>query len=196
MSDSYPRIEVASRAELRDWLEQHHDDCPGIWLVTRKAGRPGHVPYPEVVEEALCVGWVDGQARRVDDDRTSQLLTPRRPRSGWARTNKERVTRLRLAGLMRPAGEAAITRAQENGSWTLLDDVEDLVEPPDLRAALDASPEARRTWDGFPPSARRAMLSWLVSARTTPTRDKRISLMVAEAAEGRRAYPAPRGSSS
>jgi len=121
-----------------------------------------------------------------------QYFAPRKPRSGWARTNKARVERLRADGLMTEAGERAIEVAVANGSWTLLDDVEDGLEPDDLRAALGARPEARRHWDGFPPSARKVMLQWLAQARTSGTRSKRLAAVLDGAAAGVRAYPPAR----
>lgn len=160
--------------------------APGIWLVTWKKGREGYLPYGELVEELLCFGWIDGQARRVDEARTSLLCTPRRRGSGWSRPNKERIDRMRAAGLLRPSGEAAISRAVEDGSWTILDDVEALIEPPELVARLDADPQARTAWDEFPRSARRAALEWIAQARTALTRDRRISETVAACSAGRR----------
>lgn len=153
-------------------------------------GRPS-VGYVEGVCEALCFGWVDSTARRVDDERSSIYYAPRKPRSGWARTNKARVEQLRAEGLMTEAGERVIAQAVADGSWTLLDDVEDLREPDDLRTALDGDAAARRHWDAFPPSARKAMLTWLVQAKTTATRERRLAEVVGRAAEGVRAYPKP-----
>ena len=144
--------------------------------------------YDELVLEALCFGWVDTKGMRVDDDRTSLLLTPRRPGSGWSRPNKERVAALTTAGRMRAPGQAVIDRARADGSWTKLDDVENLVEPDDLGAALDAVPAARLACDGFPRSAKRAVLAWLVDAKRAPTRERRIAETVAEASQGRRAH--------
>lgn len=187
VASSYERVSVTNRAEWRAWLAEHHATSPGVWLVQWKRGRGTSPEYEEVVEEALCFGWVDSQVRSVDADRTEQLLTPRKRSSTWARTNKERVARLQAAGLMEPAGLAAVEQAKANGTWTLLDDVEDLVEPPDLTAALDAVPAARVTWDGFPPSARKLLLTWLVTAKTAPTRERRVATIVSEAAAGRRA---------
>jgi uncharacterized protein YdeI (YjbR/CyaY-like superfamily) len=187
MGADYPQVQVESRQQWRDWLAEHSADSSGIWLVTWRKGRGAHVPYEDVVEEALCFGWIDGQARRLDDDRTCLRMTPRRPRSGWARTNKARVERLLAAGLMTPAGLAVVEAAKADGSWSLLDEVEALHEPDDLRAALDAVPEARAAYDGFPPSARRALLLWLVQARTAPTRERRLAAIVEEARHGRRA---------
>ena len=120
--------------------------------------------YEEAVEEALCVGWVDSTGRNLDDERSIQWFSPRRPRSAWARSNKERVARLTAAGLMLPAGLGVIEDAKRNGMWTLLDDVENLIVPDDLAAALAGEPNGRANWDAFPPSARRAMLQWVVEA--------------------------------
>jgi uncharacterized protein YdeI (YjbR/CyaY-like superfamily) len=145
------------------------------------------VPYPELVEEALCVGWIDSLANRLDDERHLQLMTPRRRGSGWSRANKERVERLRAAGLMAPAGLAAVEAAMADGSWSALDEVESLVEPPELAAALDALPPARASWDGFSPSSRKAILQWIASARRPATRERRIAETARLAAEGRRA---------
>jgi uncharacterized protein YdeI (YjbR/CyaY-like superfamily) len=125
--------------------------------------------------------------RSLDADRAEQLLTPRRKGSVWARSNKERVARLTAAGVMAPAGLAVVEQAKASGQWTLLDDVEDLVEPVDLRAALDANPAARASWDAFPPSARKALLGWIVTAKRAPTRERRVATTVSEAAAGRRA---------
>jgi uncharacterized protein YdeI (YjbR/CyaY-like superfamily) len=143
--------------------------------------------YEELVEEALCVGWVDGQSRKVDEDWTALLMTPRRPGSGWARTNKERVARLEAAGLMQPSGRAVVERAQADGSWSLLDGPEALEEPPDLVAALAAQPRARESWDAFPPSARKLMLTWLVTAKRPETRAARAAAVADSASRGERA---------
>jgi uncharacterized protein YdeI (YjbR/CyaY-like superfamily) len=189
MSDSYEQVEVKSRAEWRRWLVANHDSSPGIWLVTyKKAMGPDlYLPYEELVLEALCFGWIDGQARSVDDERTSLLLTPRKPKSGWSRPNKRRVEQLEAEGLLTDAGRRAIEVAKENGSWSALDDVENLIEPPELKAALDANPAARENWDAFPPSAKKAILTWISTAKKPETRERRVTQTVAEAAENRRA---------
>jgi uncharacterized protein YdeI (YjbR/CyaY-like superfamily) len=182
------QVTVASREELRRWLEEHHASSTGVWLVTwkKQSGGP-HVPYDDVVEEALAFGWVDSLGRKLDDRRSMLLLTPRRASSNWSRANKERIERLLAAGLMAPAGLAAVETAKRNGTWTALDDVENLVEPDDLRAALDADRAAREHWDAFPRSARRGILEWLLNAKTTPTRAKRIEETARLAARGERA---------
>ena len=187
MSSSYERVEVSSSAELHAWLAEHHASSPGCWLVMWKKGRGPYVGWSEVVRELLCFGWIDSKGQRVDDDRTSLLVTPRRPGSGWSRVNKEHLEILLAQGRMQPAGLAAVERARADGSWTKLDAVETLTEPDDLRVALDAVPAARTSWDGFPPSVRRAVLEWVGAAKRPATRAARVAETVSEAAVGRRA---------
>jgi uncharacterized protein YdeI (YjbR/CyaY-like superfamily) len=187
VSTDRERLEVGSVEELRGWLSDHHETSPGVWLVRWKKGRGPYIPYPEIVRELLCVGWIDGQARGLDDDRSLQLVCPRRPGGGWSRVNKQHLEELYAAGRMLPAGVAAVDRARADGSWTRLDEVETLREPDDLRAALDAVPAAREAWDGFPRSPRRAILEWISSAKREATRARRVAETVSEAAAGRRA---------
>jgi uncharacterized protein YdeI (YjbR/CyaY-like superfamily) len=177
-----------TRAQWRAWLAAHHLEPDGIWLISWKkaTGKPA-VSYGDAVEEALCVGWVDSKPASLDDDRGLLWFSPRRPRSGWSRPNKERVERLVAAGLMEPAGLAVVAAARADGSWSMLDDVEDLLEPDDLARALDAEPRARAAWDGFPRSARRGILEWIVQAKRAETRAARVATTVSEAREGRRA---------
>ena len=184
----YPVYHPESREQWRAWLEAHQDDAPGVWVVSWRSstGRPA-MTYDALVEEALCVGWVDATVNRLDDERTLQLVTPRKPKSTWAATNKERVARLEAEGRMGPRGRAAIEVAKANGWWTIYDPVDALVEPDDLAAALDAVPDARAAWDGFPPSPRKQMLWWVISAVKPETRSKRVSTIVEKAARGERA---------
>ena len=193
MAKEYEQVQVESRGEWRAWLEEYASSSPGIWLVTFKKKSPSHLPYEEVVEEALCFGWVDSQARPLDENRSQQQLTPRRASSGWSRPNKQRVEKLVAAGLMTPAGLAVIDRAKADGSWSALDDVWNLIEPEELKVALDAEPEARSRWEAFPPSARRAILEWISTAKRAETRTKRVAETVRLAAKGERAnQPRPR----
>jgi uncharacterized protein YdeI (YjbR/CyaY-like superfamily) len=188
VSDLYGTVEVTSRAEWRAWLAAHHASSPGVWLVTyKKAAGARYLPYADQVEEALCFGWVDSKARGLDAHRSQLLMTPRTPRSGWSRPNKERVARLAAAGLMAPAGLAGVRPAKANGAWSALDDVENLVEPVDLRAALDADARARAAWDAFPRSAKRAILEWIAAAKRPATRERRVAETARLAAEGVRA---------
>ena len=187
MSTAYEQVQVDTLEQWRHWLATHGTQSPGVWLITWKKGHGPYLAYDEIVDEALCHGWVDSQPRRVDPDRSSRLLTPRRAGSSWSRVNKQRVQRLIDAGQMTPAGLAVVADAQRDRSWNALDDVEDLNEPAELTAALDDVPAARDHWNAFPRSARRAILEWIDTARTQPTRVHRIDQTVAEATVGRRA---------
>jgi uncharacterized protein YdeI (YjbR/CyaY-like superfamily) len=172
----------------RAWLAANHATCRGVWLASwrGRSGRPA-VPYEATVEEALCFGWIDSTVNILDEERGLQLLTPRKPRSTWTRLNRQRVAELEAAGLMTEAGRRAVEVARANGWWTILDPVEDLIESADLAAALDAMPQARKEWDAFPPSARKMMLWWVVSAAKPDTRARRIATIVSKAAHGVRA---------
>lgn len=185
----YPIIHAETREQWRDWLTRHHASFRGVWLCSWRTatGRP-RCPYPDAVEEAICFGWIDSTNTVLDEERGLQLYTQRRPKSSWTRLNRERAAEMEEQGLMTDAGRLAIAAAKSNGWWTILDPVEDLEEPPDLKAALDRDPRARASWDGFPPSARKQMLWQVVSAARDTTRASRIDHIVAEAASGRRAH--------
>lgn len=182
------RVHPETVGQWRAWLAERHAASSGVWLVSWKAHtrRPA-VSYDDAVTEALAVGWVDSVAGTVDEDRRMQRFTPRRPASGWSRSNKIRVQRLYAEDRMRPAGQRAIDLAKDNGAWTLLDDVEDLVVPEDLAEAFQRHAGSREQWDAFPPSARKAALAWIVQARRAPTRGDRVERTAAQAAEGKRA---------
>ncbi len=187
MSSTYPQFEVTSRGWWRQWLADNHSSSSGVWLVTWKKGSDQHLPWGEIVDEALCFGWVDSLPWTLDERRTQLLVTPRKPRSNWSRVNKLKVERLIAAGLMAPAGLAAVEAAKANGSWSALDATEDLIEPDELRAALDAAAAARGHWDAFPRSAKRGILEWIGNAKTDATRSRRVAQTVSEATAGRRA---------
>jgi uncharacterized protein YdeI (YjbR/CyaY-like superfamily) len=183
-----PLVHPATIAEWRAWLADHHANTDGAWLAQWKRAS-GKVPldYATLVEEALCFGWIDGVTNTLDDGRQAFLMTPRRKGSAWSRSNKVRVERLVANGRMTDAGVRVIERAKADGSWLALDAAEDLIEPPELAAALDANPDARRQWDGFPKSPRKALIYWVTSAKRPETRQRRVATIVSEAAEGRRA---------
>ena len=182
-----PIFHAETRAQWRAWLAANHDSARGVWLCSWRRHRTPDLPVPEAVEEALCFGWIDATVNVLDDDRALQLMTPRRAKSSWTRLNRRRVAAMEEAGQMTDAGRRAVAVARENGWWTIYDPVEDLLEPPALTAALDASPAARQHWDAFPPSAKKAMLWWVVSAAKDETRAGRIATIVAKAAAGERA---------
>ena len=183
-----PLIHPKTIDEWRRWLTRHHHDTNGVWLARWKKAS-GRIPldYAQIVEEALCFGWIDGVTNTLDDGRQAQLLTPRRRGSGWSPSNKERVQRLVADGRMTDAGMRVIEAARADGSWSMQDAAEALIEPPELASALDASPEARRHWDAFPRSPRRALIWWVMSAKRSETRQRRVTTIVEEAWQGRRA---------
>lgn len=168
-------VQPSHRDEWRAWLERNHDRSDGVWLVSYKkaAGKPT-VTYPEAVEEALCFGWIDSKPGKLDDERTMLWYSPRKPGSGWARTNKERIERLMAEGRMTPAGLAKIEAAKADGSWTRLDSSEAMEVPADLEAALASYPDAARHFHAFPPGVRKAILQWISLAKKPETRAARI----------------------
>lgn len=182
------QLHVESAEQWRTWLAANADRGSGVWLVTWKkaSGRPAP-SYDELVLQALAQGWVDSTAGTLDDERRMLWFAPRKRGSGWSRPNKLRIARLVEHGWMQPRGAATIDAAKADGSWSLLDDVEDLVVPADLAAALDEA-GARDTWEAFPRSVKRVHLVRLVEAKRPATRAERLRVISAEAAQGRRAY--------
>ncbi|MEO8107337.1 MAG: YdeI/OmpD-associated family protein [Actinomycetes bacterium] len=182
------RFHPQSRSEWRTWLSTQHARVNGLWVVIWRKGS-GHEPlsYEDIVEEAVCFGWIDSKVRGLDETRTMRWVAPRKPGSGWSRSNKERIIRLQEADLMATPGQAVIDAAIVDGSWNLLDNVENLVVPDDLGLALAAHPPAADEWESFPPSAKRAILSWIVHAKRPDTRAQRIEETARRAATGERA---------
>ena len=178
-----PRIPLLTREQLHDWLAAHHADHRGIWLEQWRphTGRPA-IPYEDVVEECLIFGWIDSTVRTYDDERNGLRLTPRKPTSVWSASNKRRIERLEAAGLLQPAGRRAVEVARANGMYNFLDDVEALVVPEDLAAALG---EHRAAFEALPEGRRKQVLYWVKSAKRDSTRRDRIAKVVQAAAEGR-----------
>ena len=184
-----PLLEVADRAGLRAWLDANYATSPGVRLaVSKKGGHVTTLTYDDAVEEGLCFGWIDSKATRLDADRYTIQFTPRKRGGDWAPSNKERVERLIAAGLMHPAGLAVIEAAKADGSWNSLDDVEDMVMPEDLSAALAEDSDAKAFWDALPPGQRKLALHWVGVAKRSETRAKRIAETVRSAAEKRRMW--------
>ena len=187
--DELPLIEPANRDELRAWFEANHATSPGARIAIGKKGNSvTTLTYEDSIEEALCFGWIDSTAGRIDADRFSVRYSPRKPGSMWARSNKERVERLIAQGRMCPAGLAAVEAAKADGSWTSIDDVEDLLVPANLASALAENPEALRFWDELPAGQRKMSLQWIGSAKRPETRAMRIAETVRAASEARRMW--------
>jgi uncharacterized protein YdeI (YjbR/CyaY-like superfamily) len=185
-SERFPKVEVASVGELHRWLARNHDRAEAVWLVTYRKSTPSkYLSTEEVLDELVAFGWIDGVRRKLDDERTMQLISPRRTKP-WARTYKVRAERLIAEGRMQQPGLAGVEAAKQSGAWDAMNDVDDLLVPDDLRAALTAAPPAWEVFSAFPPSVMRNILRWIASAKTPPTRDKRITATTEEARHGRR----------
>src|SRR6266550_644734 len=173
----YPRVHPKPAAKWRRWLRDNHETARGVWLVAYKAGTGrSRLTYEESIPDALSYGWIDSLNKPLDDERTALLFTPRKPGSGWSRTNKVRIDRLMKEGRMEAAGLAKIAAAKRDGSWTLLDSVEALEVPNDLRKALGAV--ATRKFEALTPGRRKEHLRTLVMAKRPETRAKRIANIV------------------
>lgn len=173
-TENFEQVEVKSQEELRTWLTAHHAQEDSVWLITyKKSPKDNYVSTDEVLDELLCFGWIDGIRRKLDDERTMQLIGPRRQQH-WAKTYKDRAAKLIQSGLMTPAGQAAIDTSKANGLWTFMDDVDALIIPEDLKAKLMSKPAAFEFFDSINPSSKRFVLRWLKLAKTAATRTKRI----------------------
>jgi len=187
-----PELILADAGAWRAWLEAHHADAAGAWLVLARKGttEPTRLKYDEALEEALCYGWIDGQVRRRDERTYRQRFTPRRPRSSWSRRNVSLAERLLAEGRLRPAGAAAIAQAKADGRWDAAYSGPATAEaPPDLAAALDAEPEARATFGLLSSQNRYAILYRIGAAKRPATRAARIARYVEMLARGETVYP-------
>ncbi len=181
------RFQPGTLADWHDWLAANHSRPEGVWVVLWRPGSGRlQLSYDELIREALCWGWIDGQSKPLDPQRSMLWMTHRRPGSPWSASNKARVADLEREGRLQPAGLLEIERAKANGMWTVLDPVEALQEPAALARALDADPRARATWDAYPPSLKKQVLGSIALAKREETRSARIAKFVAQAARGER----------
>lgn len=165
----------ASKQEWRQWLQQHHDKKQSVWIIQyRKKSKVPSITWSEAVDEALCFGWIDSTARTIDDEKFMQFFTRRKPKSVWSKINKEKVDRLMEQNLIAPAGLAAIEIAKQNGSWTILDEVEEVIVPHDLTIEFNNHSGSSDYFLSLSRSVRKAILQWLVLAKRPETRQKRI----------------------
>lgn len=183
-TENFAQVEISAIEELLDWLATHHGREDSVWLITHKKSTPEkYVSRDEVLDALIAFGWIDGVRRKLDEMRTMQLISPRRQKA-WAKTYKDRAARLEAEGKMQDPGRRAIAEAKASGLWSASEDVDALIVPPDLQAALDAHPHAAGRFAGFAPSYIRNVLRWLNLAKTTATREKRLKEIAARAARG------------
>ncbi len=183
-TERFEQVEVSSIASLRAWLAANYTRPEGVWLVRyRKSVPDKFVDRLDVLDELLCFGWVDGIARKLDADRTMQLVFPRKQQA-WAQSYKDRAARLERNGRMAAPGRNAIEESKRLGLWDAYAAIDALLVPDDLRRALRCAPAAELRFDNAPPSYRRNVLRWLGQAKRADTRNRRIEVIVSAAAQG------------
>jgi uncharacterized protein YdeI (YjbR/CyaY-like superfamily) len=169
----------ANRQEWRAWLLEHHVQEKSVWLIYyKKKSNAERLTWSEAVDEALCFGWIDSIAKPLDGDRYMQFFSRRKPKSVWSGINKEKVRKLTDEGLMAQAGLDCIEIAKQNGSWTFMDDAQAMVVPPDLEAEFEKRPNANSYFLSLCKSDKRNILQWLVQAKRSETRQKRITEII------------------
>jgi len=168
----------------RKWLEQNSNTKKAVWLVlyTKASGKQS-ITWRQAVDEALCFGWIDSKKIKIDDESSHQFFSKRKASSTWSKINKEKVEALINEDLMTASGYQSIEIAKKNGSWSILDDVEELLIPKDLEDKFKIRPGSRDFFLSLSKSTRKAMLQWIVLARRPETREKRISEIVEQAAQ-------------
>jgi len=189
--DGLATIAFPSAAEWEAWLEANHATAPGVWIkMAKKDSGVDSVRYPEVLESALCFGWIDGRREALDERFFLQRYTPRRARSRWSRINREKAERLIADGRMRPAGRAEVEQARGDGRWdAAYEGQRSIVVPEDLRRELDARPEAKAFFEQLSSQNRYAILYRLHEAKRPETRARRLEKFVAMLEAGEKIYP-------
>ena len=191
MSDSLPTVFFASAREWEEWLEANHAAGTGVWIkIAKKDAGIDSVRYPEVLESALCFGWIDGRREALDETFFLQRFTPRQPRARWSRINRDRAERLIAEGRMRPAGLAEVERAKADGRWDAAYDSQSRIAvPEDLQRQLDARPQAKAFFAQLNSQNRYAILYRLHDAKRPETRARRLAKFVAMLEAGESIYP-------
>jgi uncharacterized protein YdeI (YjbR/CyaY-like superfamily) len=186
-----PIVSFVSREAWEDWLEGQHATSRELWLkIARKGSGLETVTYEQAVEVALCYGWIDGQARKFDEDYWLQRFTPRRPRSKWSKVNRERAVALIERGEMKAAGLREVERARADGRWDAAYDAPSTATvPDDLRQELEKNEKAREFFSELDGRNRYAILYRIQDAKRPETRARRIAKYVAMLAEQEKPYP-------
>lgn len=177
-TENFIQVEVKSSSELREWLLTNHTQKESIWLVTfKKEVTEKYVSVQEVLDELLCFGWIDGIRRKLDNERTMQLIAPRRVEH-WSQTYKVRFAKLEESDLVHQSGFNAVATSKKAGLWNFMDDVDNLIIPCDLLKALAKNNEAKLFFDAINASSKRFVLRWIKLAKTDKTRNSRIDQIV------------------
>lgn len=174
----------ASREDWRNWLAAHHQAKQSVWLIyAKKKFNVPSLSWTEAVEEALCFGWIDSTRKSMGPEMFMQFFCKRKVTSVWSKINKAKVALLMENGLMTSAGLESIAIAKQNGSWAILDEVEELSIPPDLELAFEAQTGSKTYFLSLSRSVRKAILQWLVLAKKKETRKQRIHDIAVHAAQ-------------
>lgn len=194
LPDDLPELLLPDAAAWRAWLLEHHTEPSGVWLVlTKKGGTVTALDYEAALQDALCFGWIDGQARRRDDQTSYQRMTPRRPRSPWSARNVARVEALEREGRMHDAGRAQVDAAKSDGRWERAYGGQGAaVVPDDLAAAVAANPEAQAWFEVLTGTNRFALYFRVTQAKRPETRARRIADLVDKLARGETPHPQKR----
>jgi uncharacterized protein YdeI (YjbR/CyaY-like superfamily) len=184
-------LHFADPAGWESWLREHHDSAAGIWVKIAKKGTGiASVRYPEVLQIALCFGWIDARRETLDDEYFLQRFTPRRARSKWSKINRESAEQLIAQERMHPAGLAEVERARADGRWDAAYAGQRAIEvPEDLQRELDARPEAAAFFAAISSQNRYAILYRLQDAKRPETRARRLAKFVAMLEAGETIYP-------
>lgn len=191
MAIELPELLVKDAAEWRAWLEQNHATSPGVWLVLhKKGGQTTELDYKAALDEVLCFGWIDGQARKRDDETSFRRMTRRGPKSPWSAINVGHVARLEAEGKMTDAGRAAVESAKADGRWDVAYPGSATAEvPEDLAAAIAAVPAAQAMFDVLTSANRFALVYRTTSVKRAETRARKIAGFVEMLARGEAPYP-------
>jgi uncharacterized protein YdeI (YjbR/CyaY-like superfamily) len=189
--DGLPRIPFPTSSEWEQWLEDNHARSDGVWVkVAKKDSGIESVRYPEVLESALCFGWIDGRRQALDEQYFLQRFTPRRSRSKWSRINRETAERLIAEGRMKPAGRAEVERAKADGRWeAAYHGQKSITVPDDLQRELDSRPKAKAFFAELTSQNRYAILYRLQDAKKPETRARRLEKFVAMLEAGETIHP-------
>lgn len=171
-----------NQAAWRKWLEKNHLSKQAVWLVFyNKKSELKSITWSDAVDVALCFGWIDSKKVKIDEETSHQFFSKRKPKSTWSKINKNKVEKFIEQGLMTDAGFASIEIAKQNGSWTILDEVEELIIPADLEAEFAEKPNAKDFFLSLSKSVKKIILAWLMFAKTSETRQKRITEIIERA---------------
>ena len=173
------------------WLAENHASSSGAWLkIAKKGSGIASVAYPEVLEVALCYGWIDGVRNGLDETYFLQRFTPRRARSRWSKINRAKATKLIASGEMKPVGLREVERAKSDGRWdAAYDSHRTATVPEDLRRALEENPAARECFATLDSQNRYAILYRVQDAKKPETRARRIARFVEMLSRGEKLHP-------